>query len=343
MSARPTSPVDHRVDGPAIGPLVASLKLDAGQRAVVAAPLGDLAPLVCLDEVPADQRAATLRSAGAVLARNTAEELRPGEEQLLAGVRLLQFVTAGVDFIPLKHFPAALPVAANGGAYAEPMAEHALAMTLAAAKRLIVEHQKLAAGTFDQFRPNRMLAGLTCGIVGFGGIGVATARLMRAMGCNVHALNRSGHTTEPVDWIGPVAALDTLLAASDIVVLSLPLTPATQGLIGARELGLMKRDAILVNLARGEIVDEAALFAHLQANPPFTACIDAWWVEPVRHGRFEMGHPFMTLPNVIASPHNSASVGGWRDTAFRRAAENIARVYRGEVPRFQVPPEERMI
>jgi phosphoglycerate dehydrogenase-like enzyme len=105
----------------------------------------------------------------------------------------------------------------------------------------------------------------------------------------------------------------------------------------------MKPDAVLVNLARGEIVDEAALYAHLLARPAFTACIDAWWVEPVRHGRFATGHPFMRLPNVIASPHNSASAAGWRHTALRRAAENAARALRGERPLHLVPPADRMM
>ena len=96
-------------------------------------------------------------------------------------------------------------------------------------------------------------------------------------------------------------------------------------------------------LARGEIVDEAALFSHLQAHPDFTACIDAWWVEPVRHGRFEMSHDFTGLPNVIASPHNSASTKGWRDVALARAVANARLALTGEVPRFLVPPEDRMI
>ena len=327
---------------PISGPLVVTMKLDPTGRAAVEAVLAGVAEVAYLEDVSDAGRAGVLRSAGTVLARHTGQELHRDEASLIAQARLLQFVTAGIDFIPLGHFPETLPIAANGGAYAEPMAEHALAMTLAAAKRLLIEHRKLEGGTFDQFRPNRMLAGAVCGLVGFGGIGVATARLMRALGMTVHALNRSGRTAEPVDWIGTVADLDTLLAASDVVILGLPLTPATQGMIGPRELAQMKPDAILVNLARGEIVDEAALFAHLQAHPGFTACIDAWWVEPVRHGRFEMGHPFMTLGNVIASPHNSASVGGWRDTALRRAAENVARVYRGEMPLHLVGVQERM-
>jgi phosphoglycerate dehydrogenase-like enzyme len=318
------------------------LDVGASGRTVIEAAIGAVAHVAYLSDVPADERARVLSKATVLLARDTAKELRDGEPALLGTARLIQFVTAGVDYVPLGDLPKGLPVASNGGAYAEPMAEHALAMTLAALKRLFVEHAKLAAGTFDQFRTNRMLAGSVCGILGFGGIGVATARVMRALGAKVHAINRRGATSEFVDWIGTNADLDQLLAASDILVLSVPLTPATNGLIGRRELALMKKDAVLVNLARGEIVDEAALFAHLKEAPDFTACIDAWWIEPVRHGHFRMDHDFMSLPNVIASPHNSASVARWRNVALRRAVENIGRVLKGEQPHHLVPPEDRM-
>lgn len=323
--------------------LVVTLEANAAARKVIEATLGDCADVVYLSDLTHELRAPALVAATAVLARNTATELKVGEAGLLGGARLIQFVTAGVDYIPLGDLPPHLPVASNGGAYAEPMAEHAVAMSLAALKRLLVEHGKLAAGTFDQFRPNRMLAGAVVGILGFGGIGVATARLMRALGARVRAINRRGRTEEPVDWIGTDADIDRLVGEADVLVLSLPLTPSTRGLLGRRELALMKPDAVLVNLARGEIVDEAALFAHLTANPQFTACIDAWWVEPVRHGRFEMGHPFLNLPNVIASPHNSASVAGWRDTALRRAVENARRALTGDEARYVVAPADRMM
>lgn len=323
--------------------LLVTLEANAPARAVIAATIGTAAGISYLADVAAADRAAALRNADVVLARNTAKELHEGEPALLAKARLIQFVTAGVDYIPLGALPAHVPIASNGGAYSEPMAEHAVAMAYAAAKRLLVEHGNLSRGEFNQFRSNRMLAGSVCGVLGFGGIGVATARLMRALGLKVHAINRRGTTDEPVEWIGSVRDLDTLLSRSDVLVLSLPLTPKSNRMIGARELALMKPDAILINLARGEIIDEAALYAHLTATPTFTACIDAWWIEPVRHGRFAMGHPFLGLQNVIASPHNSASVAGWRDVALRRASENARRVLAGEAPLHLVPPEDRMM
>lgn len=322
--------------------LLVTLEAGPGSRSVIETAVGSAAQVVYLADVAVDGRADALADAAVLLARDTSKELRIGEAALIGKARLIQFVTAGVDYVPLGDFPKNLPVACNGGAYAEPMAEHALAMALAALKRLLVEHTNLAAGTFDQFRPNRMLAGCICGILGFGGIGVATARVMRALGARIHAINRRGITSELIDWVGTNADINQLLAASDILILSVPLTPATNGLIGRRELALMKKNAILVNLARGEIVDEAALFTHLKETPEFTACIDAWWIEPVRHGHFRMDHDFMSLPNVIASPHNSASVASWRSVALRRAVENICRVLRDEQPHHLVPLEDRL-
>lgn len=313
------------------------------ERAVIADAVGGVADPVYLADLDDAARAAVLGTATALLARNTGKELRGSEPTLIANARLVQFVTAGVDYIPLSALPPSVPVAANGGAYAEAMAEHGLAMVMAATKRLLVEHAALARGEFNQFTRNRVVRGRVCGILGFGGIGVATARLMRAIGMRIHAINRRGAADEPTDWIGTTDQLDTLLAASDVLMICTPLTRRTEGLIGARELGLMKDDAILVNLARGEIVQEAALFAHLQAHPAFTACIDAWWVEPVRHGTFRMDHPFLSLPNVIGSPHNSASTADAGETGLRRAIANIRRVLAGEPALYVIGPDERML
>ncbi len=325
------------------GPLVVTYSLTGRSRAIVTEELGGAVEVIYLADLPATERAAALGRAGAVLANDTAQELRPGESALIRNARLLQFSAAGIDWVPTRDLSPELPVAGNKGASAEPMAEHIVAMALAAAKRLFIEHDNLKRGEFNQRSPNHMLRGGVCGILGFGAVGVETARLMRAFGMRVHAINRRGASEEPTDWIATTARLDEMLRASDVLVICAALTTGTEGLIGARELGLMKEDAILVNVARGEIVDEAALYAHLTSHPRFFAGIDAWWVEPVRHGHFTMAYPFLDLPNVIGSPHNSAGGGVWRDVSLRRAVANCRRAILGETPWNLIGPDERML
>jgi len=325
------------------GPLVVTYPLTERSRAIVAEELGGAAEVVYLADLPEDQRAAALNRAGAALANDTSTELKPGESELLRNAKLLQFTAAGIDWVPTRGLPPELRVAGNRGASAEPMAEHVVAMALAAAKRLFIEHDKLKHGEFNQRSPNRMLRGGVCGILGFGGVGRATARLMRAFGMKIHAVNTSGASDEPTDWIGTPERLDEMLGAADVFVICTALTVKTEGMIGARELALMKHDSILVNVARGEIIDEAALYQHLRSHPRFFAGIDAWWVEPVRHRHFAMGHPFLDLPNVIGSPHNSAGGGVWRDISLRRAVANCRRAILGEAPLNLICPDERML
>src|SRR5262245_12792214 len=144
-------------------PLVVAFELSERRKSIVADGLAGASPVIYLAELHKTARAEALRSAGALLTHNTAKDLRSGEAALLHSARLIQFTIAGVDFIPFSELPEGVPVATNGGGYAESMAEHALAMTLAAAKRLIVEHENLKHGQFNQFTCNRMLAGGVCG------------------------------------------------------------------------------------------------------------------------------------------------------------------------------------
>jgi phosphoglycerate dehydrogenase-like enzyme len=264
----------------------------------------------------------------------------PEEFELLGSVGLVQLLSAGVDQLPLEQIPDRVPVASNAGAYADPMAEHVLGLTLALAKRLPQNHAAMADGRFDQHTPTRSVRGAVAGILGFGGIGQASARLFRAFGAHIHAVNTSGVTDEPVDWIGTLGDLDALLGAADFLVISLPHTRRTRGLLGARELSLMKPDAILLNVARAAIVDEDALYEHLRDNPSFSAGLDTWWQEPRGEGAFSTRRPFFELPNVLASPHNSALTAGSLAGAARRAAENVARYLRGEAPEHLVDRSE---
>jgi phosphoglycerate dehydrogenase-like enzyme len=202
-------------------------------------------------------------------------------------------------------------------------------MTLGLAKRLPQRHAALAHGQFDQQTPSLTLDGAACAILGFGGIGKRTAGLMRAFGARIWAVNTSGQTSEPVEFVGTLADLDKVLAAADVLVISMPLTRATRGLIGEDELARMKPSAILVNVARAGIIDERALYEHLRANPDFSAGIDTWWHEPPLGEDFRVDYPFFDLPNVIGSPHNSAIVAESQVFAMRHAAENVRRYLQG--------------
>ncbi|HUY49720.1 MAG TPA: 2-hydroxyacid dehydrogenase [Streptosporangiaceae bacterium] len=292
--------------------------------------LGDLASLRFLSELPEDARLAAVCQAEALIGWRLQRELPAGALEAAPDLGFIQLLSAGVDGVDFSSIPPGITVAGNVGAYAEPIAEHVMAMTLSLAKHLPTEHAALASGRFDRDVTSRTLHGAVCAIVGFGGIGQATGRLMRAFGARIHAVNSSGRTTEPVEWAGTLADLDQVLAAADVLVIAIPLTSGTRGLIGQRELGLMKPDAILVNVARGAIVDEQALFEHLRANPRFSAAIDAWWHEPAEGAQFRTGYPFFELPNLLGSPHDSGNVAGIGQFAARRAAGNARRFLLGE-------------
>ncbi len=240
-------------------------------------------------------------------------------------------LSAGADNIDFRAIPEAVPLAGNVGAYAKPMAEHVVAMTLALARRLPQRHAALARGEFNQAEPLLTLDGAVCAILGFGGIGTATATAdARARRADLRAQHLGRHYRGRRASSAPLADLDRALAAADVLVVSAPLTNATRGLIGARELALMKPTAILVNVARGAIIDERALYQHLVANQDFCAAIDAWWHEPRGGKPFTTEYPFFDLPNVLGSPHNSGIVAGVLPAAAARAAENVRRFLRGE-------------
>ena len=233
--------------------------------------LGDAASIAFLRRFPKGERLEVLSRAEALISWNLQRELPPGALQKARGLRFVQLLSAGVDTVDFAEVPEQAVVASNVGAYAAPMAEHVMAMTLGLAKRLTQQDSALASGRFDRNALSRTLNGAVCAILGFGGIGKATARLMEAFGASVYAVNTTGQTSEPVEFAGTLADLDQVLAIADVVVIALPLNTATHGLLGARELALMKPDAILVNVARGAIIDEARSMSTCRPIPNFSS------------------------------------------------------------------------
>jgi len=245
----------------------------------------------------------------------------------------VQLLSAGYDHIDLNEFPHGCKIASNNGAYAGPMAEHILAMVLAVTKKLFINHKKLSEGVFNQRDPNLSIKDSVFGILGYGGIGKATAKLIRPFGSKIYAVNSSGRTDEKVDMIGTLEDLNYVLENSDIIIVALPLTNETKDLIRKKELALMKPHAILINVARGQILNEKDLYEHLKSHPDFYAGIDAWWSEPFSEGEFKVNYPFFDLPNILGSPHNSAVVTGSLLEGLKRAVKNLNVYLRGQKPK----------
>ncbi|MGB8318187.1 MAG: 2-hydroxyacid dehydrogenase [Ignavibacteriaceae bacterium] len=266
---------------------------------------------------------AVLKDADILFAWNPPRELRNIKKDSLRNIEFVQLLSAGFDHIDFSRFPDNCKIASNKGAYAAPMAEHIIAMILFIYKNLLENHKKLAAGEFNQKSVSRYLKDSTCGILGYGGIGRATANLFKAFDTRIFALNTSAKTGDEIEFIGTLQDINYVLTYSDIIVISLPLNKETDGLINKTKLESMKPDAVLINVARGEIIVEKDLYEHLKTHPDFYAGIDAWWVEPFTSGEFRINFPFFDLPNFLGSPHNSAIVPGIILSGIQKASANI--------------------
>lgn len=264
-----------------------------------------------------------LKDTEILFAWNPVRELKHVKKDSFNKIEFVQLLSAGFDHIDFNWFPPDCKIASNKGAYAGPMAEHILAMILAVYKNLFENHKKLSAGEFNQRGVNRSLKDSICGILGYGGIGKATADLLKAFGTKIYAINTSGRTNDTVDFTGTLKDLKYVVRNSDVIVISLPLNRETDGIINKTRLELMKPNAVLVNAARGEIIVEKDLYEHLKSRPEFHACIDAWWVEPFTAGEFRLNYPFFDLPNILGSPHNSAMVPGIFLSGIKKASLNI--------------------
>ena len=317
--------------------IVITFPANERERRAIHEVLDDISDIVYVPELKAPEREQVLGKADAILSKGFAEkEIRPQEIAELKRTRLIQLIFAGADKIPFVAIPQNIRVASNAGAFAGPLAEHVLAMTLCLAKSILPRHMQLGHGDFDQTVYNKELRGGICGIIGMGGNGVAIARLMKAVGMEVHGINRSGTSSFALDFMGTSADMDAVLGRSDVVVLTVPLTRQTLHLIGHHELQIMKADGILINVARGKVVEQEALYTHLKTTPSFKAGIDTWWSEPGDPSGFTVDYPFFDLPNLLGSPHNADDVPGVMTAATKIAAQNIRDFLKGKAIRGEV-------
>lgn len=294
------------------------------------AALQELAELRVWEGVDAAPRAVLLREAArasglvVTLVDRVDAELLEASPQL----RAVSTCSVGVDHIDVAEARRrGIAIGHTPGVLTDATADLAFALLLAAARRLPEAERFLRAGEWTRpWEPDLLLgkelAGATLGIVGLGAIGVAVARRAQGFGMRVVGWTRSGRETPGV---APMAAIDSLLAQSDFVSVHVARTPETVGLIGAREIARMKRGAILVNTARGGIVDERALCDALASGRLGAAALDVFASEPLPRSS-----PLLAAPNLVLVPHIGSAT---RETRARMAdlcVRNLLAALRGE-------------
>jgi phosphoglycerate dehydrogenase-like enzyme len=252
-------------------------------------------------------------------------------------LKLVQLTSAGYDQVdPEAAKKAKVPVSNNGGANAIAVSEHAIMLMLAVYKRCVQFHNSVVAGSWRVGNPAEVrvheVSGMTLGIVGLGNIGKKVARRAQAFDMKVQYYDIVRLTEDQEDALGVRFVLfDELLRTSDVVSLHVPLDDSTRKMIAARELGLMKRDAIIVNTCRGPVIDEDALYAALKENRIFGAGLDVMVEEPP-----PPKHPLFSLPNIILTPHTAGPTWENYIARFRNGFDNIQRVASGRAPLWVV-------
>lgn len=215
-------------------------------------------------------------------------------------------------------------------------AEHAFALLLAAAKRIVPSDRRMRAhdwkdrGARD---PALLLEGRTAAIVGFGAIGRRVGRMCRAFGMHVVGVRRTAPATPDAEGfdVRGAADLDGVLPRADVLVVAVPGTPGTAGLLDARRIGLLPAGAVVVNVGRGAVIDEAALFDALRSGRLHGAGLDVWW----RYPRAEdartppSSQPFESLDSVVMTPHRAGSAEGIEALRVRALADVLLGLARG--------------
>jgi D-2-hydroxyacid dehydrogenase (NADP+) len=242
-------------------------------------------------------------------------------------LKWIQVMTAGVDRLPEEILKSGIRVANASGLHGAAMGEVVLEMMLMFVKDAPACMRMKQGREWRRYRPG-ILRGQTVGILGLGAVGKEIARLCRAFGMKVIGIRRSNGAASPlpeVDRVYPRKQLLELLAESDFLVLALPLTKETEGMIGEKELRGMKPTACLINVARGAIVDEGALIRALEEKWIAGAGLDVFTREPL-----PPESPFYAMPNVIFSPHISGDIPDYESRATEIFCENLRRYLAGE-------------
>ncbi len=240
-------------------------------------------------------------------------------------LRLIQTVGAGVDAVlPAPDLPEGVQIANARGVHAAQMGEYALGMMLHFARRMPELLDQQRRREWRMLAPS-LLRGATCGVLGLGAIGEAVGERARAFGMRVLGTRRDPRPSPHADRVVGPEETEAVLAESDYVVVVLPLTKETRGRLGAEALAHLRPEAVLVNMARGGILDETALAAMLREGRLRGAALDVFEEEPL-----PASSPLWDVPNLVITPHLAGFSRDYLPAVLGIFAENVRRLERGE-------------
>ncbi len=285
-----------------------------------------------------ERRVDQLKDADFLMGFARAQPLTADDYPHLRKVKLIQLLSAGYDGIDIGLLrKSGIPLANNGGANSYAVSEHAIMLMLAVYRRLPALDRLVRAGQWKSSKlgeeQEHELAGKTVGIIGAGMIGKTIAR--RLSGFEVELLYYDPVRLSAEDATRlrmTYCERDELFRRSDVVTLHAPANESSHHMICERTLALMRRDAILINTARGELIDEAALYKALREERIFAAGLDTFDQEPP-----DPQNPLFTLQNVVLSPHAAGPTWESWPKRFGHSFANIERVARGEPPLWVIP------
>ena len=264
-------------------------------------------------------------------------------------LKLLQKTGAGVDDMPFDALKEETYMANTSGSNPVPLAEGAVALVMALAKRIVPRHKTFMGGR--EGTRGVLVTGKTAGVLGMGAIGSEVAKRLKALGMKVIGLRRERNEELRkelgIDWLGGVDELDHIMKESDFLVVTVPLTPDTEGMLGEHEFSLMKEGSYVVNVARAAIIQEKPLYDVLKSGKLAGAGIDVWWqphfwdtlwnVEDKPASKY----PYWELDNVICIAHQIGSSDSQSDASLGIMVENIIRTRDGLPPVNQVDKKLR--
>jgi glyoxylate reductase len=255
-------------------------------------------------------------------------------------LKVVSTMAVGYDNIDIASATArGIRIGNTPGVLTETTADLIWGLLMAAARRIAEADRYVRDGRWRTWGPMTLLGqdvhGATLGIIGLGRIGTEVAKRARGFGMNILYYSRTRKTPEQERELGLeyVDEMTDLLARSDFISLHVPLTPDTQGLIGAAEFAVMKKTAVFVNASRGAVVDQPALYEALTSGTIFSAGLDVTAVEPI-----PPDDPLLALPNLVIAPHIGSASFPTRTTMALMAADNLLAGLRGETPPNCVNP-----